>query len=117
MELFRRIAAGSQMNRTLICGVLLLVSHASADAGDLTGKERSDFIGTGMVTCVRAQKANAVNQVSITDKQIRQYCECMMTMLADHITFDELKYMNVNRDIPPSLQQKMRDATADCPLE
>jgi hypothetical protein len=41
----------------------------------------------------------------------------MMTMLADHITFDELKYMNVNRDISPSLQQKMRDAAADCPLE
>jgi hypothetical protein len=103
------------MNRTLICGVLLLVSHASADAGDLTGKERSNFIGTGMETCVRSQEASAVNQaVIITDKQIRQYCECMMTTLADHVTFDELKYMNGSTQVPPSLQQKLYEAAADC---
>lgn len=63
--------------------VLGLMSSIQANA-QLTGPWRADFIEGSAAACFKTQRAGPLNK-DISDKNLQQYCICVVTYVADVI--------------------------------
>ncbi len=80
----------------------------------LTGKDRSDFLFTHQINCVRQESQTPlVSQLGIPEAKIKTFCECRGEALADLLSLEDIKVM-LTGAFPTSVNEKMVYQTAAC---
>ncbi|MBI4968131.1 MAG: hypothetical protein HZC25_08415 [Rhodospirillales bacterium] len=87
---------------------------APANAPALTGQDRSSFLLSHQVDCVRREtQSPLVTQLGIPESKIKTFCECRGEALADLLSLDDIKTM-IGGTIPASITEKMVYQSAAC---
>ena len=73
----------------------------------MTENEREVFIGGVQQTCFPRQRSDAVND-ALTDTQLQEYCSCIALSMGKWITKKDIRYLEVNKSMPPSAAEECR---------
>jgi hypothetical protein len=74
---------------------------------------RAKFLSDGVRECVVVQREDSQNR-GISDRQLSQYCECVMKSASETLTLSELEEMGRTGVNPQSAQTKLNSAGASC---